>query len=143
MTIKKNSRQMPKTVDITAQKDYSDILYGYLQVNSIRDEETGERYVPKALARKTMIAEALGVTRQTITTRFNKLVSLGLVENSSRGPVLVDLAAKQAFLIPQDTLRKLVNTLSNNSITVYVYLLNRFIANSEHSYEFTISALKA
>lgn len=137
-----NSRQVPKVQEITAQKNYSDILYGYLQANSIKDEKTGERYIPKAEAKKVKIAEDLGMTRQTIGTRFKKLIELGLIKEETKRIVLVDIPANQAFLIPQETLRKLVNGLSANSITVYVYLFNRFIANKEKPFEFTLMALK-
>lgn len=142
MTIQKNSRQMPKTIDVTSQKHYSDILYGYLQANSLRDEE-GVRYVPKAEARKVKLAEELGVSRQTITNRYNKLLSLGLIKDTSTRVEIIDMPPNQAFLIPQETLRKLVNALSDNSITIYIYLFNRFIANGEKPYEFTLVALKA
>lgn len=142
MTIQKNSRQIPKTIDITKQKHYSDILYGYLQTNSIRDEETGMRYVLKANAKKVDLAAALGVSRQTITTRYNKLMELGLIKDTAKRVELVEMAPNKAFLIPQETLRKLVNALNERSITIYVYLFNRYIANKENPYEFTITALK-
>lgn len=143
MTIQKNSRQVPKVAEITSQKNYSDVLYGFLQTNSIRDENSGKRYVPKNLAKKVALAEALGISRQTVTTRYNKLIALGLIQDTAQGPVLIDIPANQAFLIPQETLRKLVNALNENSITTYVYLFNRYIANAEQPYEFTLTQLKS
>lgn len=47
-----------------------------------------------------------------------------------------------AFLIPQDTLRQMVSTLNENTINTYVYLANRFIANGEKPFDFTIVSVK-
>ena len=47
LEIKKDSRQVPKVKEITANKKYYDILYAWLQCVSIYDERTGERTVGK------------------------------------------------------------------------------------------------
>lgn len=47
LKIQPNSRQVPKTKDICANKKYYDILYAYLQCISVRDELTGIRYFTK------------------------------------------------------------------------------------------------
>ena len=43
MQIEKNSRQIPSNERYTANKNYSDILYGYLQNISVLDEALGMR----------------------------------------------------------------------------------------------------
>lgn len=143
MEIQKNSRQMPKIKEITSAKYYSDILYGYLQVNSKRDETN--RYVEKSLINFTQLAETLGISRQTLSKRFNKLIELGLVippTNDSKRYTLVTLKPAEGFLIPEETLRIMGNTFNENTINVYIYLVKKFYANKEQPVGFTIQALK-
>lgn len=133
---------MPKSKDITSQKQYSDIIYGYLQTNSVYDEQTGIRMVDKRTSMKTHIAAAFGITRQTVATKINKLKDLGLIEETSNGIRLIEIPANKAFLIPFNTLRKLTSAFNENAISVYVYLFNRYIANGEQSFDFTATQLK-
>ena len=65
---------------------------------------------------------------------------MGLVtknEMKNRYELLI-LDPNVAALIPYDTLKLLVDTLSENSISTYVYLLSRYIANNEKPYVFTL-----
>ena len=59
MEIQRNSRQIPSVPQYTANKQYSDLLYGYLQNISSMDEKTGIRYIPKKEIKYTEIAEAI------------------------------------------------------------------------------------
>lgn len=146
MKIQKNSRQVPKAQEIVSQKLYSDILYGYLQVNSSRDEN-GIRYIEKKLINFSSLEKLLNISRQTLSKRFSKLIEMGLVvliEGSK--PIKYELPvlqSKDGFLIPEETLRIMTNTLNDNTINVYVYLINRFIANKEQPFDFTITTLKS
>lgn len=143
MEIRKNSRQMPKDKAIVSAKNYSDILYGHLQVISLRDEESGLRYVPKKDVKFTKLAEEIGYTRQTISTRFKKLEELGLIKKSEDGRIFLPIIDKtKAFLIPKPTLQRMVAAFSENAINVYVYLINRFFANNEQPFEFTLMGMK-
>ena len=45
--------------------------------------------------------------------------------------------------MPFDTLRRLNNTLNQNTISIYVYLLKRFIANGEQPYQILIAQMKS
>ena len=144
MEIQSNSRQVPKIKEIVAEKYYSDVLYSHLQVVSSRDETTGERYFPKSIANFSCLGETLNLTRQTVSKRFKKLEELGLISYNEEQKIyiLTRLTQKEAFLVPHETLRKLVNGLNENSITIYVYLLNRYIANNESRYQFSLTGLK-
>lgn len=120
---------MPNTKEIVAQKYYSDILYSHLQIISHFDQASQERYVAAADINYAALGEALDITRQTVSKRFNKLIELGLIIKKDNGDyILVKLESKQAFLIPQATLSVLVSALNNNSITIYAYLLERYYA---------------
>ena len=55
---------------------------------------------------------------------------------------LIYLEANLAMLVPQTTLQVLVSTLNENSISLYVYLLNRYIANAERGFQFSYPELK-
>lgn len=133
---------MPKTKEITSQKQYSDIIYGYLQTNSTYDERTGVRMVDKRAAMKTHIAAAFNITRQTVATKINKLKELGLIEETLNGIKLIEIPANKAFLIPFNTMRKLTSAFNENAISIYVYLFNRYIANGEKGFDFTATQLK-
>lgn len=47
-----------------------------------------------------------------------------------------------AALIPYETLKLLTDTLSHNTISTYIYLLNRAHANEYQPYQFTIEQIK-
>lgn len=42
------------------------------------------------------------------------------------------------LLIENGTLRMMISALNENTINIYIYLLNRFLANDEQSFEFTL-----
>lgn len=153
MQIGKNSRQMPKTSKYTANKFYFDTLYGYLQSISVWDgKEESPRIITKTDVNFTKIGEALGdvkdnqlkpISRQTISKRFKDLQELGLVEKlPNKNYKLNKLESTDAFLVESETLKRLVTNVKERTISVYIYLLNRFIANKEQEFMFTYAQLK-
>ena len=143
LQIQTNSRQVPKTKTICANKKYYDILYAYLQCISIRDEYDGKRYFYKKDINFSKLAEIFDLTRQTVSTKFKNLTELGLVikidENTYQ---LLELEPDIATLIPYKTLKVLTDALSQNSISVYVYLLNQYYSNGCKPFVFTIEQIK-
>ena len=79
LQVQTNSRQVPKTKTICANKKYYDILYAYLQCVSVRDEQDGKRYFYKKDINFSKLGEIFDLTRQTISTKFKNLTELGLV----------------------------------------------------------------
>lgn len=145
MRIQPNSRQVPKDIELTSSKEYYDILYVHLQVISEWDEKQNIRYLNLPRINYSELGRAIGVSRQTAARKFQGLQHMGLLqynEESERWE-LPKLDQKQAFLLPQDTLRKIVTGLSANAVSVYVYLINRFYANGEEEFLFTLNALKS
>ena len=144
MKIEKDSRQVPKVKDIMADVKYCDILYCYFQNLSKWDGVIGH---PRTFTKKeknfSKISAALKISRQTISKKFNNLLELGLIRETDNNYELVILDADIASLIPVETLKVLVSALNENAISIYVYLLNRFIANKEQEFMFTKSQLKA
>ena len=146
INIKKiESRQMPKTINICSSKEYFDILYAWLQENSEWDGEVGHpRYIPKKKVKFGKIAEELGRTRQTWSTRFKTLLNsdLKLITEEGDRYVLSILPSEIGALIPYPTLKLMVDTLSDRVISVYIHLLLRYIAEDEQPFIFTYGELK-
>lgn len=144
MVIEKNSRQIPSNEKYTANKNYSDILYGYLQHMSVLDETLGVRYIEKKDIKYTKIAEDLGVTRQTISKKFNNLIEEGLLsfDGSSKRYYLLVLEAELATLLPNDTVRVLCNTLQERCLSVLAYLLKTYVQHGCQPCEVSLEVIK-
>lgn len=140
---KKDSRQIPKTKDICSNKKYYDVMYAYFQCLSDKDEN-GIRYFDKKEVKFTRLGELFGISRQTASTRFKNLQDLGLIkEYDTKHYELVTLEKDTASLIQYRTLKIITDTLSENSISTYIYLLNRYYANGCKSFQFTLEQIKA
>ena len=51
---------------------------------------------------------------------------------------LAELSADLAALIPYSTLKLITDTLSENSVSTYIYLLNCYYANGCQPFQFTL-----
>ena len=143
LTIKSNSRQIPDSKAICADKKYYDILYGWLQ--QVSEYDDGIRYVDTKKVNFSQLSKIFGLSRQTVSTKMKNLEKMGLVtknEMKKRYELLI-LDPNVAALIPYNTLKLLVDTLSENSISSYVYLLSRYVANNERPYQFTLMQVKS
>ena len=144
LEIKKDSRQVPSTKQVCSNKLYCDTLYAYLQCISEWEVEEDYRYIPCKNINFTQLGKDFGVSRQTLATKFNQLVDLKLVQHdqNKKRYILSVLPDKQAYLIPINTLNQLSAAFNERSISIYVYLFNRFIMNGQKPYEFTLEQLK-
>lgn len=151
MQIKKGSKQIPKTKHYTANKKYFDRLYTHLQINSHLEDQT--RYIDDGVINFTQLGQDLAerldengklipTTRQTMSKRFKSLEELGLVQKIGDRYILPELERNQAFLVAPKTLRTLTTLLSPHAVSIYVYLINRYIAANKIPYSFTIGTLK-
>jgi hypothetical protein len=141
-----NSRQIPKVQTICASKKYNDILYAYLQCVSERDSINGNRYFSKKDINFSNLGKMFNLSRQTVSTKFKHLMSeeLNLVEKiSDEKYLLKELPKDYASLIPYKTLKLITDTLSENSVNTYVYLLNRYYANNCKPFKFTLAQVKS
>lgn len=139
---KETQRQVPKNLSVTSNPLYTDTLYGYLQANCEIEGSDKLKLFPKEKLNYTKIGAALGLTRQTIAKKFKNLLDMGLVQERVDGYELITLQSNDAFLVSLSTLRKLVSAMKERTISCYVYLLNRYIANGEKPFIFTIDQLK-
>ena len=140
-----NMRQIPKTKEYCSNKEYYDILYGYLQQQSQWEQKknNNRRYVDKSLINYSQLGRQLGISRQTASKKFKNLINLGLIiDEPGDKYYLTPLSADIASLIPNPTLKLITDTLNEYSISVYVYLLMRYIANNEEIFQFKLSDVK-
>lgn len=144
MEIQRNSRQIPSSQKYTANKNYSDILYGYLQHMSVLDESLGARIIPKKDIKYTEIADDLGLTRQTISKKFNNLMEQGLVflDVKNKRYVLCNLEAELATLLPDETIRILCNTLQERCLSILAYLLKTYVQHGGKPCEVNLDIIK-
>lgn len=144
LKVQPNSRQVPKAKDICSNKKYYDILYAYLQCISVRDDASGIRYFSKKDINFSKLSEIFNISRQTISTKFKNLKELGLVVEMNKDMFrLVELSADLASLVPYGTLKLITDTLSENSISTYIYLLNCYYANECRPFQFTLDQVKS
>ena len=140
----KNSRQIPKTKNLMSNELYSDMLYSYLQVISYFEQETGTRFIPKKEIKFTQIAEALNITRQTASAKFKKLLEMKLLilnEKLARYEFKI-LDKTIANLVPVETLRKLVSAFNENTINIYMVILNNWYTNKQKPYALPLNTIK-
>lgn len=154
MEIQKNSRQIPSTSTITREKDYCDLLYAWLQCNSERVMGTAQRCIEKSKVKWVAIerdftrkltdgSEEKTMARKTIAKYFNYLVDKKLIYDGNDGYYyLTVLDSSDANLIEYNTLMKLMNVLQKNSLSIYVYLFNRYYANGCQKFVATIKQIK-
>ena len=151
----KNSRQMPSTTSVTKEKDYCDLLYAWLQCNSEREnmDNKARRRIPKEKIKWTVIEkdftrvlsdgkEEKVMGRKTIAKYFKYLVDKKLIVLEDNFYYLTLLNKEEASLIEYNTLSKLMNVFQKNSISIYIYLFNRYYANGSVPFIATIKQIK-
>ena len=142
--IKSNSRQIPKVKEICANKKYFDILYSYLQSISKYNQKENIRYFAKKDINFSKLGEQFNMSRQTMSNKFKNLQELGLIcDLDAENYKLITLEKDIAALIPYDTVKLLTDTLSQNTISTYIYLFNRYFAEGYNSFQFTLDQVKA
>ena len=156
MSIQKNSRQMPSSKIITKEKNYCDLLYAWLQCNSeLLDIESRMRYIERKNVKWARIERDFTrqssdgtiekvMDRKTIAKYFRHLEEKGLVKLNKEDDnyYLTVLDNYEANLIEYKTLNKLMNVFQKNSISIYIYLFNRYFANDQKPFIVTMRQIK-
>ena len=152
--ILKDSRQMPTSKMIVREKNYCDLLYAWLQCNSERIHPLAkERGISKSKIKWVQIERDFTreladgtfekvMDRKTIAKYFKFLEQQGLVELHEDVYVLTLLEGSEAHLIEYNTLSKLMNVLQKNSLSIYIYLYNRYYANDLKPFVATMKQIK-
>ena len=143
LRIQKDSRQVPSVAGITANKKYFDIMYGYLQSISILADDH-RRYINKKDLTFDALGKKLHLSRQTAAAHFKSLMAIGLIEydEKERRYWLTLLDRELSTLVPAHTLKMLTDTLNERTISLYVYLLNRYVAAGERAFRVTMLQMK-
>ena len=156
MKIETNSRQMPTNSSITSAKQYCDLLYAWLQCNSeLLDMESRIRYIERKNVKWARIERDFTrqssdgaiekvMDRKTIAKYFRHLEEKGLVKLNKEDDnyYLTVLDNYEANLIEYKTLNKLMNVFQKNSISIYIYLFNRYFANDQKPFIVTMRQIK-
>lgn len=142
LQIQKNSRQIPRTEEIVSSKDYCDLVYSWFQCNSELDEDGINRFVMDSKINASAIGRELGMDRRTAGRYIKKLYENGLLESQSGKTILKLLEKTAATLVPYPTLRQIQNSLHKNSVSIYVYIMTRYVSNGEMPYFITYNELK-
>lgn len=150
LTIKSNSRQIPSSKEYLSNAKYCDLLYGYLQSISKRDPEKNNcRYILKRQISFSSISSVLNMSRQTVSKKFKAMLegeknSLPLIryEEQEKKYYLIDLQKSIATLVQHNTLQILISSLQQRVLSIYVYLLNRYIASGCNQFQYTLEQLK-
>ena len=146
-----DKRQIPKAKEYLCNDLYWDIVYGYIQTNSEWDGVKGHpRVLPKKKAKFTKIGEYLGLSRQTVSKRFQDLEGgqknkpgLHLIKKLENGDYEIAILDNDiATLIDNNTLRVLTSAVNSKTISIYVYLYSRWKAGNEEPFVFTYEQLK-
>lgn len=102
-------------------KKVSDLVYGKMQVESKFIAKGEPRMLETKLINKSKWAAELGLSRPTLDTKIKYLKKVKLIVDKGDYFELPEFG-KRYFLIPDDTLRFLVNTTNADVIKVYSHL---------------------
>lgn len=146
---------MPCAASYCREKEYCDLLYAWLQCNSERENvEAKERRIEKKCVKWTKIesdftrklsdgTEEKVMTRKTIAKYFSHLMDKKLVvDKGDNYYYLALLDRSEANLIEYNTLSTMMNVFQKNSISIYIYLFNRYCANGYQPFIATIAQIK-
>ena len=145
---------MPTNRMLVREKNYCDLLYAWLQCNSERVYPTSrERCIAKSKVKWAAIERDFTrelsdgtiekiMDRRTVAKYFNFLLAQGLIKLEEDTYYLTLLEGSEAHLIEYNTLSKLMNVLQKNSLSIYIYLYNRYYANNSKPFIATMKQIK-
>lgn len=121
-----NKRRMPTGEGVMEDKKFNDIVYAYLQSVSYKIENISEyRFLYKSQLNYTRIARELKMNLKTCKSKIKYLFENGyIVEVNKDDLTIYELPnlGQYYFLIPNETLKYLVDTCNENIIITYAYL---------------------
>lgn len=145
---------MPTNRMLVREKNYCDLLYAWLQCNSERVHPASrERCIAKSKVKWAAIERDFTrelsdgtiekiMDRRTVAKYFNFLLAQGLIKLEEDIYYLTLLEGSEAHLIEYNTLSKLMNVLQKNSLSIYIYLYNRYYANNSKPFIATMKQIK-
>ena len=139
-----NKRRMPTGEGVMEDKKFNDIVYAYLQSVSYKMEDISEyRFLYKSQLNYTRIARELKMNLKTCKSKIKYLFENGYIVEAKKDDLTIyelPNLGQYYFLIPNETLKYLVDTCNENIIITYAYLGQLKNALGEKAY-FTKSRL--
>lgn len=118
---KAGKRRMPLDEAFIKDKKVSDLVYGKFQIESKFTEKGESRVMESVKLNKSQWAKDLGLSRPTLDTKIKYLKKAKLIVDKGDYFEIPEFG-KRYFLIPDDTLRFLVNTTNADVIKVYSHI---------------------
>ena len=93
----------------------------------------------------TKIAADLQISRQTVASRLNNLIDMGLLkyDEVKKRYEFITIQKDLAALLPKPTVRILCNTLRERSLSILAYLLKSYFQHGQKPFNINIDILKA
>ena len=121
-----NKRRMPIGEGVMEDKKFNDIVYAYLQSVSYKIENMSEyRFLYKSQLNYTRIARELKMNLKTCKSKIKYLFENGYIVEAKKDDLTIyelPNLGQYYFLIPNETLKYLVDTCNENIIITYAYL---------------------
>lgn len=114
-------RRIPIDKEVISDKMYNDLIYAYMQSISHRSPNSTDRYVWKNNFKQAEVSKILKMNLRTFKRKFANLKDKGYVVDNGDVYELPNIS-EWNFYIPIDTLKYLVDTTTEDVISVYCYL---------------------
>ena len=118
---KAGKRRLPLDEVFIKDKKVSDLVYGKFQIESKFTEKGEARIMERVKLNKSQWAKDLGLSRPTLDTKIKYLKKVKLIVDKGDYFEIPEFG-KTYFLIPDETLRFLVNTGNADVIKIYSHL---------------------
>ena len=118
---KAGRRRLPLDEVFIKDKKVSDLVYGKFQIESKFTEKGEARIMERVKLNKSQWAKDLGLSRPTLDTKIKYLKKVKLIVDKGDYFEIPEFG-KTYFLIPDATLRFLVNTGNADVIKIYSHL---------------------
>ena len=121
-----NKRRMPTGKGVMDDKKFNDLVYAYLQSISYKIDSVSEyRFIYKNQLNYARISRELKMNLRTLKSKIKYLFETGFVREKQSGELTIyelPNLKEYYFLIPNETLRYMVDTCNENVIIIYAYL---------------------
>ena len=121
-----NKRRMPTGKGVMDDKKFNDLVYAYLQSISYKIDSMSEyRFIYKNQLNYTKISRELKVNLKTLKSKIKYLFEAGFIKEKQSGELTIyelPNLKEYYFLIPNETLKYMVDTCNENVIIAYAYL---------------------
>lgn len=121
----KDTRRIPTGEGVMEDKKFNDIVYAYLQSISYRINPEKPRFIYENQLNYTRIAKELKMNLKTLKTKIKYLFENGYIVKAKENDLVIyklpDLN-EYYFIIPNKTLKYLIDVSNENVIMVYSYL---------------------